>query len=215
MRQHLRESWYKYLLEIIVITVGVLGAFILNSWKEQQEHAKLEAEFVISLKKDLTRDKENLERIMRYMDHILELHEVLLPLLPDIYYNDKSKLDSLYIDAYDVIPTFYPISGTFISAVSSGNTSEFKNKELISILYQLYNSTYTRIVYNGELLDNLYISQYNKYSRERRIRGVREMTPEQITELTDDLDRTHRNLHFYKARCSKTLREINLILSNY
>jgi len=44
---HLATDWYKYLLELIVITAGVLGAFALNNWNENR---KMRSEELIILK---------------------------------------------------------------------------------------------------------------------------------------------------------------------
>jgi len=44
--KHLKKDWYKYTLEIIVITFGILLAFALNNWNEDRKNEKLEAAFL-------------------------------------------------------------------------------------------------------------------------------------------------------------------------
>jgi hypothetical protein len=58
---HLHEEWYKYLLEIIVITAGILGAFALNSWKEERKSKIFEREMLIEIKSALKSDLRDLK----------------------------------------------------------------------------------------------------------------------------------------------------------
>ena len=51
--KHLGTDWYKYLLELIVITAGVLGAFALNSWNEENKSLQQSRDILIDVKENV------------------------------------------------------------------------------------------------------------------------------------------------------------------
>ena len=57
---HLRTDWYKYALELIVITAGIIGAFALNSWKQEQVERNQEIDYIHRLMVELKMDTTNL-----------------------------------------------------------------------------------------------------------------------------------------------------------
>lgn len=86
--QHLQSEWYKYLLEIFVITFGILGAFALNNWKEDVElerEKQLMHERLISDLKDNLALIENLRASVIFRDsmYVLGLSDEALDTLND------------------------------------------------------------------------------------------------------------------------------------
>ena len=51
----LKKKWAEYLLEIIVIMIGILGAFMLNNWNESRKDKSEEIE-VLSQIRDVLKD---------------------------------------------------------------------------------------------------------------------------------------------------------------
>ena len=51
--EHLKAEWYKYFLEILVITIGILGAFALNSWNDSKLERQEEMAVLLRVKNDL------------------------------------------------------------------------------------------------------------------------------------------------------------------
>ena len=48
----LKRKWAEYLLEIIVIMIGILGAFTLNNWNERRKESKQKVIILTHLKSD-------------------------------------------------------------------------------------------------------------------------------------------------------------------
>jgi len=60
--RHIKSYWYKYLLETLVIVVGVLGAFALNNWNESKVRLRTEKEVLDQISSDLQRTVDSVER---------------------------------------------------------------------------------------------------------------------------------------------------------
>jgi hypothetical protein len=113
------------------------------------------------------------------------------------------------------LKSFFPVSGTFDASVSSGNMAYFKNKELISKIHLLYNSKYPRLVYNGEIMDDLSLQLINKYVHEQRTGEIGKLNALQLSELLDNVYRGRTNYTFRKKIFQETLELVNDILTNY
>ena len=63
----IKQKWAEYLIEIIVITIGILGAFALNNWNDQRKKNTLEVETLkeirVSLKSNHDRIKETVNNL--------------------------------------------------------------------------------------------------------------------------------------------------------
>ena len=67
----LQRKWSEYLLEILVIMIGILGAFALNNWKETKEAEKVELRFYNELLGDL---KANRNEIATFTFRCLDVY---------------------------------------------------------------------------------------------------------------------------------------------
>jgi len=126
---HLTTDWYKYLLELIVITAGVLGAFALNNWNE----GRLQNKRSIELLGALMAEHENNQH---QLDEVLEVHRMVrksaIDLLHIINQNSPVDEDSLKKHLANVAwaVTFDPQKSVINSAISSGDIHYLKNEGL-------------------------------------------------------------------------------------
>lgn len=216
MEQNKTGNYLKYAIgEIVLVVIGILIALQINKWNESKIHLQAEVEFIENIKKDLSQDKLRLESCINNVEKGLLSIDILLKKLPDSYLTDKKQLDSIFMFYLKPLQSFFPVSGTFDASVSNGNMAFFKNKELISKIHLLYNSKYPRLVYNGEITDELSLQLINKYVHEQRTGEVGKLNAIQLSELLDNVYRGRTNYTFRKKLFQETIELVNDILTNY
>jgi uncharacterized protein DUF6090 len=208
-------KYLKYAIgEIILVMIGILLALQVNTWNEVKKNRILEEEFKIGLKNDLLRDKENIEFCISNIENKILAHNRLIAKLPESYETDKKYLDSIFNFLLQPLISFFPVSGTFDTAISSGNISNFTDKTSIEKAHYLYNSKYPRLVYNGELVDERNIKIREKYVREIRRSEIGNFDSERLEDLLDDIERVNFGNGFRKSIFEETLQLIDEILDN-
>ncbi len=213
MEKNKTGKYLKYAIgEIILVVIGILIALSINNWNESRKQSISEKEFITSVKNDLKQDKAFIQLIAELIKPRIEAYKAINSDLPNLYYNDRNSLDSIFQNYFKSQRTFYPISGSYESAVSGNQITVFRNKELIQKIIKLYNSTYDRLIDNGQILDERWAFLSKKYSYERRTGHFREMKPEQLTEFLDDLYHHYVQMEWYLNQLKLATTEIDKII---
>ncbi len=182
-------NYFKYAIgEIVLVVIGILIALQINNWNGDRKKVIAEKEFYEGIKNDLTQDKEYIEFILKSMNPKVEAFNLL---------NDKNLiLDQEKMDFVDTMlqtyffmgqRTFYPVSGSFESAVSGNEINAFKNKDITRSIIKLYNSTYPRLIDNANMLDQRWDQLTEKYIHERRIKHFNCKNNAQLSQILDDM----------------------------
>lgn len=140
----LRQKWAEYLLEILVITIGIIGAFALNNWNENRKEKSREVAFmkevIENLKYDSIRCTLNAERnltIIAGLDSLRSEIEFAIEDQPnpsDIYYLAFKYTKDYHLASFN--------SSAFDQLKSSGSIQLVKNRSLIFDLSDYYERYY-------------------------------------------------------------------------
>jgi hypothetical protein len=203
----LKEKWPEYILEILVITIGIFGAFELANYGENRSLRRAELEILKGCKTELVTD---LAEINFNMNELRKSQQALNMIL-EVLENDGSYHDSL---ASHFIYTLIPIH--FVHSTSSFETAKSRGLDIISNadirnkLIAVYDSQYdfflkaeqeelAEVQYNmRHMLPGRFESGYNFLGKDNTFDGS--MVPLDF----ESLKRDQEYLFFIKTQRNRT-----------
>ena len=207
-------KYLKYAIgEILLVVIGILIALQINNWNENRKQAIAEEEFYKGIKEDLQQDLEFINYVQAYTKPKMDAYNLLNGKYSKDYENNKTQIDSLLsIYLFSGQRTFYPISGSFKSAIAGNEINTYKQKNLIQIIIKLYGSSYDRIIDNGKMLDDRWSSLSEKYIHNRRINSFNDINNEVYIKMLDDFHFHFIQLNWYNNILDETKIEVNELL---
>ncbi|MEO1053343.1 MAG: hypothetical protein AAFX87_22105 [Bacteroidota bacterium] len=132
----LKQKWAEYILEIVVIIIGVLGAFALNNWNTQRVKANAEKSLYANVKRQINDDKKVIIGNIKYNDVYLKQFDFAAKIIER---NDRSQIDTLGFITMNL--TKYSDvnrnSDIYQTLVNSGELSLLNNRVVIEKLQKL------------------------------------------------------------------------------
>ena len=163
----LKLKWAEYLLEIIVIMIGILGAFTLSNWNEERKNAIQETQLLKELIVNLNANLEEFDQNIEIQKNIILNIDQLL----DHIENDKPYHDSLnfrqllYLEQISVSTSAY-------ETLKSIGLNNIRSESLRMEIIQLFEMTYSGVI---NLIEDVAMQRYsvtrdifNKYFRTNR-----------------------------------------------
>jgi len=153
----LSQKWPEYLLEILVITIGILGAYALNNWNEGRKTEQTRIEYLENLKLDFQSDTAQIAALERMHTQRRGFAGQILRYLSNLPTEIDSGQVAMALERVSFTHDFHPAMATYKQMLSSGTLSVLKSNQLIKSL------TY----YDSRIQTNFKIEERNVQSLER------------------------------------------------
>lgn len=135
----LKEKWPEYFLEILVLIIGVYGAFELSNYGENRDRRRAELEILKGCKTELVTD---LAEINFNMNELRKSQNALNQIL-EVFQNDGSYHDSLAFHFnYTLLPMHFVHSTSSFETAKSRGLDIISNAGIRSKLIAVYDSQY-------------------------------------------------------------------------
>ena len=158
MAKQKKINWFYYLLELLVVFIGVTAGFLLNNWREENSNAKLEQKYLNGFYADLLSDKVDLDSLIFRTN---EKTDKLMEVLKESEYDNNSltmEMANKIIGQILYLEWFTPADDTYDDIINSGNLniiSNYRVKENISSYYSLLNEV--------KNVEQFYLNHMNDY----------------------------------------------------
>lgn len=135
----LKEKWPEYLLEILVLVIGIYGAFAVESWGENKERSEVEIEILKGCRTELQSDLKDIElNILQLIQSQKSINILIHALESNQPYHDSLA----YHFNYMFLPMHFVHSTSTFETLRSKGLDIVSNDTLRSQLINLYDSQY-------------------------------------------------------------------------
>jgi len=131
-------SWRNYLIEIVVVFIGITAAFLLNTWREGIKDSELEETYLAGITRDLENDSELLDSLLIATETKLTRVENSIRNFSNSKINEE-KIITIIMDIMSM-QLFENTSGAYQSLKNSGALGLIKNKLLLGEISDYYES---------------------------------------------------------------------------
>lgn len=139
---HLKSQWYKYIIEVIVVILGILIAYNLEQWSESRSNKKREIEILKEFKRGLSADLEEMHIYIRSHEYSIRSSKIILKVIKDdLPYHDS--LDACFAHTH----AFSTFTGNVspIEQLKNTNLGIVSNDSLRLKIISMYDEVYNRI----------------------------------------------------------------------
>ena len=123
----IKQKWPEYLLEILVITIGVLGAFSLNSWNELRKDSASELSALMDLKQEFAKNTDV------FSDHYQfkkGMSQTWMNFISNISNRQLNKSERLITPVSPGVRTYNPSRSILSYILSTGKIDKVENDSL-------------------------------------------------------------------------------------
>lgn len=126
----LKQKWPEYTFEIIVITIGVLGAFALNNWNDSRNNRIAEQQILKTLKSNFESNRAQI------LDNISETKELVSGVegILSVFRMSNNEIQKLNTDSIERRmgghATFHPSDGGLNNLLQSGRLNIMESDSL-------------------------------------------------------------------------------------
>ncbi|WP_420316981.1 DUF6090 family protein [Ekhidna sp.] len=169
----LKQKWAEYLLEILVIIIGILGAFTLNNWNESRKDMISERVYLAAINQEFKANKIQFEKVMRTFDRQHHLADSLMNLFP-ITVDNWADIKKMYGRVFHRW-SFDPKHGSIESIINSGKIDLVQNTDLRMLIstwndqYDDYKEEENKLQEKRDIFDDLYLNEFSNRKENGRV----------------------------------------------